>query len=288
MVVSTKLKILVISSIVFVAICSFLVYSSIPWKEYETATKPTSVLRGSSIRLYSPLNSMELVESFNDYVFTHVERNNMSVNYISIEFHVLSHSSSGDLVVFNITVSEVSSEFGGSSRNRTVIYRVLVDTRSNNTVIVEKYIDGIGGHDTVSVIVDREVVDRLVKKPFTVYEYERILGYLEIIVVDNFLATVNNYTETRSKTIMYTRFGEESRGFRVYTSFPYIDNKSTSWQLSQHYKWESIYGSHPVNITFDIVEMPGTGKWLITYMHVELENGVIHDYFLENITLREI
>ena len=284
MTISARLKVLVVSSIVFVVVCSFLVYSSIPWEEYETATRPTNIPRGNSVELYSPLNSVDLAGSLDYYVFTHVVRDNVSVNYTSIEFHVYSCSSNGDLVSFNVTVRNWSSGPGVLRTNHTLVYRVLVDTRLDNVIMVEKYVDGTSNYHTSNVV---EEVNHLVREPFTVSEYEKILGYLGIIVVDGSLVTMSNYTGTGLKPITDTVFGKGSRGFRIYVGFPYMDDESP-WALSQHYKWESIYGSHPVNITFDIVEMPGTGKWLVTYMHVELENGVIHDYFLGNITLRGI
>ena len=279
-----KLKLLVVASIIFVTVCTFLVLSTIPLEKYNIESTQTTVLQGTSIKLYDPVVPVDVVKVFNKYTYTHIEYNGSMAKYTMVRYCF-----DEERGVVNDTIS-----FNVSKSSWTLYYSAFTDNNSSEYVVLLNIIDGkILGVDLYMNNVLQEYVERnlsndaveVLKEPFALHEYKDIIYFLALMNADGFLVSSNNYTKIYLRDLTERYDGNLLEGFKVYVEFPCVEDNMTGWNKHQHDKWASIYGSYPVNITFNMVKLPGTDYWIITYMYVELENGIIHEYFLENIEL---
>ncbi len=277
--VEVKLKLMVAVSTIFVIVCTFFVLSTIPWEKYEIKPSQTTVPHGIEIKLYNPIVPVDVVRVFNEYTYLHVEYNGSTTKYTLIKYSV-DNSSSGNMVNFNVSVSNWSLHYSIFTVNITNLYVVSMNKGTGELTSIKHYINNIIQENSCSINNDLTIA---MNEPFVLHEYKDIVYFLSLMSVDGILVSTNNYTRIYSENISMSFGGSELKGFTVYVSFPYRKENNTLWEEHQYTKWTSIYGSYPVNITFSILELPNNNQWIITYMYVELENGIIHEYFLKNI-----
>ncbi len=277
--VTSKLKLMVVVSTIFVIVCTFFVLSTIPWEKYNIRPPQTVVPQGVEIKLYDPVVPADVVRVFNEYTYLHVEYNGSVTKYTLIKYSV-GDSPSNNTVNFNVSISNWSLHYSIFTVNTTSQYVVSMNKGTGELTSIKHYINDIAQENNNNISED---LTGIINRPFVLHEYKDIIYFLSLMSVDDILVSMNNYTRIYSENITVSFNGDNLKGFMVYVSFPYREDNSTVWEEHQYAKWSSIYGSCPVNITFSILRLPNTNRWIITYMYVELENGIIHEYFLENL-----
>ncbi len=283
MTVNNKLKLLVIVSITFVIVCTVLVLSSIPLEKYNV--KPTqTVLHGTSIRLYKPVLPIDIVRVFAKYTYIHIEYNDGTAKHTRIEYCIDKDKSNSSFISYNISISRWTQYDNSFSANNSITYNVLLEVDTSSIVSIVTYINDKQYRASTDTL--GKYVQTILYEPFREHGLRDTVYFLDLISVDDLLISFNNYTMIYSENTAEILDGKSVEGFKVYIYFPgHPEVMSTEEYRHQHDKWTSIYGSHPISIKLNIVRLPNTSEWIITYMHVELENGVVHDYFLKDIEL---
>ncbi len=282
MILNNRLKLLVIASIAFVIICTILVLSTVPLEKYHV--RPTkTILHGTSLKLYEPISPVDIVRVFAKYTYIHIERNSTVYKYTYIKYCVNKDKSKSNHIVYDVSISKWTQydSFMNSTSNST--YSVVLRNDTGNIVNITYADDELSITDKDNL---SKSMQKFLNEPFREHELRDIVGFLDLVSIDSFLVSSNNYTRIYSESIVERLDGETVTGFKVYVYFPgHVKVESGRGYEHQYDKWAGIYGSHPIGIEFDIVKLPNTNEWIIIYMHVELENGVVHDYFLKDIEL---
>ncbi len=283
MTINNKLKLLVIASTVFVIVCTTLVLSTVPLEKYQV--KPTqTVPRGTSVKLYEPILPVDVVRVFARYTYIHVEYNGSTTKHIHIKYCIDRDKSNSSFISYNVSISKWIQYDGLLGVNNSTTYSVVVEVNTSDIVNITAYIDD--EQPVASEDFSSRRMQAVLYEPFREHGLRDTLYFLDLISVDGFLVSSNNYTTIYSENIVEHFDGKRVDGFKVYIYFPEHTGITVSEEYRhQHDKWTSIYGSHPTSIELNIVNLPNTSKWIITYMHVELENGVIHEYFLKDVEL---
>ena len=283
MTINNKLKILVITSTVFVIVCTTLVLSTIPLERYQIRSTQT-VPRGTSIKLYEPILPVDIVNVFTKYTYIHVEYNDNTTKHTRIKYCIDQNKSNNSFISYSVSISKWVQYDDSPSTNNSTSYSVVVEASTGNIVSIAIYVSN--EHPITDTSILNRRMQAILYEPFREHGLRDTIYFLDLISADGFLVSSSNYTTIYSENITEHFDGESVSGFKVYIYFPEPAGITGSEEYRhQHDKWTSIYGSHPTSIELNIVRLPNTSKWIITYMHVELENGVIHDYFLKDVEL---
>ncbi len=283
MAINNKLKLLVIASTVFVIVCTTLVLSTVPLEKYQV--KPTqTVPRGTSVKLYEPILPVDVVRVFARYTYIHVEYNGSTTKHTYIKYCIDRDKSNSSFISYNVSINKWIQYDDSLGATNNTTYSVIVEIDTSDIVNITAYIDN------EQLVASKDVSSRRMQavlyEPFREHGLRDTMYFLDLISVDGFLVSSSNYTTIYSENIVEHFDGKRVDGFKVHIYFPEHTGITVSEEYRhQHDKWTSIYGSHPISIELDIVKLPNTSKWIIIYMHVELENGVIHEYFLKDVEL---